>query len=44
MTLAKSGGLRPAGPPYAVARGGPFAPLRAGGRLRRASAYTLVAG
>ena len=28
-----SGGLRPAGPPYTVARGGPCAPLRAGGSL-----------
>ena len=26
-----TGGLRPAGPPIAVARGGPFAPLRSGG-------------
>ena len=34
---ASAGGLRPAGPPIAVARGGPFAPLRSGGaRLWRA--------
>src|SRR5262245_27382595 len=30
--IMKTGGLRPAGPPIAVARGGPMAPLRSGGR------------
>jgi len=32
----QTGGLRPAGPPNAVARGGPKAPLRSGGRARGA--------
>ena len=34
-----TGGLRPAGPPYAVARGAPDAPLRSGGALAFARAF-----
>ena len=37
VLLLLTGGLRPAGPPIAVARGDPVAPLRSGGaRLWRA--------
>src|SRR6202140_1874949 len=32
----RSGGLRPRGPPFAVARGAPRSPLRSGGRARGA--------
>ena len=36
LTVLSAGGLRPAGPPNAVARGGPCAPLRSGGRAHGA--------